>query len=221
MSQINPRELISSAWMLTGFVVLAITLVASINELTKQSIANQEHKALLGALSQVLPANHYNNALTKDILLAEQAPPSKGFVLNKIYRARKRSSTQVVQPVALVLDTQTLNSYSGTPIKLLIGIDYNGTLTGVRVITHKETPGLGDKIVLERDPWIETFTGKSLSNPSPEQWKVKKDDGVFDQFTGATITPRAIVNSVRSTLQYVQTHNTALYATDTQNEPTQ
>ena len=93
--------------------------------------------------------------------------------------------------------------YSG-PINLLVAVNVDGTLSGVRVVSHKETPGLGDKIETNKDDWILGFVGKSLSNPSEALWKVRKDGGEFDQFTGATITPRAVVNAVREVLKYQQ-----------------
>ena len=95
------------------------------------------------------------------------------------------------------------NGYNGN-IRLLTGISIEGELLGVRVINHKETPGLGDKIETRKSDWIKSFDGKSLNNPKSEKWKVKKDGGVFDQFTGATITPRAVVNRIQKTLAIFQ-----------------
>jgi len=89
----------------------------------------------------------------------------------------------------------------------------DGTLGGVRVVAHKETPGLGDKIEVEKGDWIHSFAGKSISNPDISRWKVKRDGGDFDQFSGATITPRAIVKAVKNTLLYYQEHSQELYAT--------
>jgi electron transport complex protein RnfG len=103
------------------------------------------------------------------------------------------------------------DGYSG-PIKLLVAVNYDGTLGGVRVISHKETPGLGDKIEESRSDWVLGFNGKSLTDPLLEKWKVKRDGGIFDQFTGATITPRSIVSAVKHTLLYERDHRDALYA---------
>jgi electron transport complex protein RnfG len=122
-----------------------------------------------------------------------------------VYRGRK-----LQQPVAVVLNTIVPNGYSG-PIKLLVAVYYDGTLGGVRVISHKETPGLGDKVEETRSDWIYSFNGKSLHNPPLEKWGVKRDGGIFDQFTGATVTPRAIVKAVKKTLLYVRDHKDALY----------
>jgi len=97
----------------------------------------------------------------------------------------------------------------------LIGVYADGTLAGVRVLAHKETPGLGDGIDKRRSPWILAFAGKSLKNPEPDGWKVKKDGGAFDQFTGATITPRAVVKATRKFLEYVQMQREQLFAPTT------
>jgi electron transport complex protein RnfG len=110
------------------------------------------------------------------------------------------------------------NGYSG-PIKLLVAVRTDGTLGGVRVVAHKETPGLGDKVEESRSDWILSFNDKSLSKPALAGWKVKKDGGQFDQFTGATITPRAIVSGVKNTLLYFQEHGKALFLKPDQATP--
>jgi Na+-translocating ferredoxin:NAD+ oxidoreductase subunit G len=117
-----------------------------------------------------------------------------------VYRGRKME-----QPVVAVLTTMVPNGYSG-PIKLLVAVGYDGTLGGVRVIRHKEPPRLRDKIEESRSNWILGFTGQSLDNPPLEKWAVKRDGGMFDQFTGATITPRSVVEVVKKTLLYVRDH---------------
>ena len=127
-----------------------------------------------------------------------------------VYRARKDG-----RPIAVVLTAIAPDGYSGR-IKLLIGILFDGTVVGVRVVSHHETPGLGDAIEVERSDWIIRFSGRSLRNPPAEHWKVKRDGGVFDQFTGATITPRAVVNAVHRALVYFSHHQEQLFAEDTQ-----
>ena len=103
--------------------------------------------------------------------------------------------------------------YAG-PIEIMLGVDTSGRILGARVISHSETPGLGDKIEIKKHNWIESFNGLSLGAPSPEKWKVKKDGGQFDQFTGATITPRAVINAVRQGLEFFQQHRTELVHID-------
>ncbi|HIE5254938.1 TPA: electron transport complex subunit RsxG, partial [Serratia marcescens] len=118
---------------------------------------------------------------------------------HRLYLARKNG-----QPTAAALETTAPDGYSGA-IKLLVGADFNGTVLGTRVIEHHETPGLGDKIELRISDWISFFSGKKIEGPDDKRWAVKKDGGMFDQFTGATITPRAVVNAVRRTALYMET----------------
>jgi electron transport complex protein RnfG len=109
----------------------------------------------------------------------------------------------------VVLEAAAADGYSGE-IKLLVGILADGRLGGVRVIAHKETPGLGDYIDIARSEWIRQFDGKALDDPPADGWKVRKDGGRFDYMAGATITPRAIVRAVRRVLEYHADHRAAL-----------
>jgi len=122
-----------------------------------------------------------------------------------VFRARKNN-----EPVAAVLTSVAPDGYSGS-IKILIAVYADGSLSGVRVISHKETPGLGDKIDAQRDDWILQFAGLSLSSPDKSRWKVKKDGGDFDQFTGATITARAVVNAIKRTLEFFEANQDKLF----------
>jgi electron transport complex protein RnfG len=127
-----------------------------------------------------------------------------------VYRALKDA-----KPVALVMSVIAPDGYSGS-IKLLVGINTDGTLSGVRAVAHRETPGLGDAIEEQRSDWVQQFNGASLENPPLDRWKVRKDGGDFDQLTGATITPRAVVQAVRNALLYYRQHRETLFATDEQ-----
>lgn len=199
------RSMGVAASILVGFAVVGVGLVAITYSSTKNIIAEAQRVALEASLNQLLPADRYDNHITED-RIEVSAPEWLGTSQPiTVYRARKSG-----QPVALFATLIAPDGYSG-PIRLLIGVDANGTLAGVRVLEHKETPGLGDGIEEKRSPWIFGFTGKSLTNPSLERWKVKKDGGAFDQFTGATVTPRAIVKAVRKFLEYAQAHREALF----------
>jgi electron transport complex protein RnfG len=112
-------------------------------------------------------------------------------------------------PVAIILPAIARDGYSGD-IQLIIGVNIDGTVAGVRALAHRETPGLGDKVDLKKSPWILGFNGRSLADPLPEKWAVKKDRGVFDQFTGATITPRAVTAAVKRALDYYAEHRNEL-----------
>ncbi|MEW8026510.1 MAG: electron transport complex subunit RsxG [Candidatus Thiodiazotropha sp.] len=193
-----------AAAILTAFAVLGTSLVTLTHALTKERIELNEREALLRSLHALVPSESIDNDMISDVITVS-AKDQLGWDETTVYRGRKQQ-----QPVAVVLNTVVPNGYSG-PIKLLVAIRYDGTLGGVRVISHKETPGLGDKAEVSRSDWIYGFNGKSLRNPPMEKWGVKRDGGIFDQFTGATVTPRAIVRAVKKTLLYVRDHKDALY----------
>jgi len=156
----------------------------------------------------VVPTAMYNNDILQDHIEVLDIDYLGSKKVTLVYRARKDN-----KPVAAVLTVVAPNGYSG-PIKLLVGIDYAGTVTGVRVVKHRETPGLGDAIEVQRNPWILGFTGKTLTNPAKSGWKVKRDGGEFDQFTGATITPRAVVAAVYRALDYFKQNREHLFYTN-------
>lgn len=193
-----------AAGVLALFAVAGTSLVAYTHSATKARIEANEREALMRSLHTLVPPESIDNDMGADTLQVRDQE-WLGGPLTTVYRGRKQG-----MPVAAVLTTTVPNGYAG-PIKLLVAVRYDGTLGGVRVISHKETPGLGDKIEERRSDWILGFTDKSIGNPPLEKWRVKRDGGVFDQFTGATITPRSIVTSVRKTLQYVKRHRDALY----------
>jgi len=200
------RSMGVAALILTGFALVGTGLVAVTYTHTKDIIAEAQQAALEASLNQLVPADRYDNRATADridIVAPEWLGTDQPVT---VYRARKNG-----QPVALFATPYAPDGYSG-PIQLLIGVYADGTLAGVRVLAHKEKPGLGDAIEERRSPWILAFTGKSLTDPLPEKWKVKKDGGVFDQFTGATITPRAVVKATQRFLEYVQHHQEWLFA---------
>jgi Na+-translocating ferredoxin:NAD+ oxidoreductase subunit G len=200
------RSMLRAAGILAGFAVAGALLVALTWERTEERIAENERAYLLRTLADVLPEDGYDNAVHEDFiavtdreLLGTDAPVT-------VYRARLRS-----QPVAVVMTPVAPGGYSG-PIRLLVGILADGTVSGVRVVSHRETPGLGDKIEVERDDWILGFDGRRLGDPLRERWAVRRDNGLFDQFTGATITARAVVSAVRDALLYFEAHRDLLFA---------
>ena len=200
------RNMMIGALILGLFAVAGTGLVALTFDGTKERIAENERQALLRNLHQLIAPAEHDNDLYADVITVQD----KLLLGNKegttIYRARQGG-----QPVAAVIAATAPDGYSGN-IKLLVGIYYDGTLAGVRVIGHRETPGLGDAIEAERSDWILGFKDRSLLDPEESGWKVKKDGGVFDQFTGATITPRAVVKAVHNTLRYYQQHREAIFA---------
>lgn len=202
----NFRQIIYTAIILLLFTIIGTSLVALTYDNTRDRIAANERATLLRKLNQLVPAGSYDNALVDDrVTFTNPAVTGKDKTVT-VYRAR-RSGT----PVALVITAVAPDGYSGS-IRLLVGVRADDTLSGVRVVAHRETPGLGDAIDEQRSDWIYGFDGKSLDNPPPDKWAVQKDGGYFDQLTGATITPRAIVRAVRQTLLYYRANREALYA---------
>ena len=200
------RNMLIGALILGLFSVVGTGLVALTYEGTAERIAENERQALLRSLHQLIaPESHDNDIYADVITVHDKAMLGSKDGVN-VYRARKGGL-----PIAAVINATAPDGYNGS-INLLVGINYDGTLAGVRVVSHRETPGLGDGIEVERSDWILGFNGRSLLDPEANGWKVKKDGGVFDQFTGATITPRAIVKAVYNTLRYYQGHREALFA---------
>jgi len=199
------RNMLISAALLAAFGGLGTALVMLTFELTKDKIEASEKANLLKNLNNIIPAHsHDNNLLDNKLLVAEASQlGSKGPTT--IYQAWQGKT-----PVAVAFSIISNEGYSGE-IKLLIAIRENGHIFGVRVISHKETPGLGDKIELAKDEWILGFNDKHLIESVTTPWKVKKDGGSFDQFTGATITPRAIVNAVYKALDYFNHNKNKLF----------
>jgi electron transport complex protein RnfG len=182
-----------------GFgLILAVT-----NEITIDGIGARAIEDKQNSLSQVLPDElHDNNPVTDTVTLTN----AEGKELT-VFRARKDG--KVTGVAYEIFGT----GYAGE-IKLMMGIDADGKVLGVRVLAHKETPGLGDKIEVKKGPWIERFTGLSMGNPPIERWKVKKDGGDFDQFAGATITPRGVMVAIRSGLEFFAANKSTLTKAD-------
>ena len=189
------REKIAYQPILLGtFALLASAALALASSATGEAIAAAEAKDLRDSLSEVLPAGLSDNDFLKDTVDLE----NKGKTVT-IYRARQGET------VKAALFKVAERGYAGD-IQVLMAVDRDGKTLGVRVLKHAETPGLGDKIEIKKDKWIKDFDGKSLGNPAAEKWGVKKDNGVFDQFAGATITPRAVVKAVKGGLEFYAEH---------------
>lgn len=199
-------HIIKVGLLLAGFAIGATLLVAITERQTRDQITENQRQALLDGIHALLPDEQYDNAILEDTILIPATEQLGLKEPQKIYRARRDG-----EPVAIIMPVIAPDGYSG-PIRLLVSIYHDGTLAGVRVLEHRETPGLGDKIEVKRSDWITEFSGKSLDNPEPRDWRVKKDGGAFDQFTGATITPRAVINAVRGALEYFEINRNALFA---------
>ncbi len=193
----------SSGWLLGLFGVLGTTLVALTHLGTAEQIAANEKAVLMNNIYKLVAADELDNDLLQDTISIQAPELSKQDIT--VYRARRGN-----KPVALIMTPVEAPGYAGA-IKLIVGIRANGSLGGIRVLAHRETPGLGDKIEEKRSDWILGFTGKSLAAPAAKYWKVKHDGGVFDQFTGATITPRSIVAAAKRSLEYFANHKQQLF----------
>ena len=202
----NGRHVIGTGILLALFAVIGASLVALTHHATAARIAANERAALLRSLHTLIsPDIHDNDIFTDTLEVRDPALLGSPEPLT-VYRARKGG-----KPVAAVLTAIAPDGYSGN-IKLLVAIRADGVLAGVRVVSHRETPGLGDAIDAERSDWILGFAGRSLADPGERGWAVKKDGGIFDQFTGATITPRAVVKAVHKALIYFNRNRQALFA---------
>ncbi len=179
-------------------------IVAASFKLTFSQIAFNEKQTLLNLLNVVLPKQLYDNDLSNDIYKVKHELLGSLKEMS-IYRARLHN-----QPSGAILSVIAPDGYSGE-IALLVAVDSQGVVQGVRVTSHRETPGLGDYIEEKRSSWILSFNGASLNQPDEKGWHVKKDGGTFDQFTGATITPRAVVKAVRKALVFYQQHKEEIF----------
>jgi electron transport complex protein RnfG len=194
-----------AAGILGAFAVFGVGLVAVTYGMTAPLIAANERAAVLREVRAILPAGELDNDPIEDRV--EISDPARlGAQVTQVYRARRGGEV-----IAVILDPVVGNGYSG-PIRLLVSVLADGTLGGVRVLSHRETPGLGDRIEVARSDWILGFSGRSLGDPPAEDWEVRRDGGAFDQFTGATITPRAVVRAVRGALEFVADQRAALFA---------
>jgi electron transport complex protein RnfG len=201
----SSRQILLSGLFLALFAVVGTSFVAVTEHNTRDAIAENERRVLLRNLHALLPAEKLDNDIVSDTLLVGASTLIGTEDESLVYRARLKG-----EPVAIVFNSVAPNGYSGK-IHLLIGIYLDGSIAGVRAIKHAETPGLGDAIEIQKSPWVLDFEGKSLDNPAQTRWRVKRDGGEFDQFTGATITPRAVVEAIRSTLLYYEINADTLF----------
>ena len=200
----------------TGAIMVVFTLVftalmAATHRVTQPAIEASAQDAQRRLIDEVLPPGSYDNDLLADVVHFGPAPQIGMDEGGRVWRARKGG-----EPVALIAEGAATDGYSGR-IALLVAVNTNGLLSGVRVTQHKETPGLGDYVEVKKDknkarPWITQFTGLSLAQVSDREWKVKKDGGRFDYYAGATVTPRAVTKAVLKAVQWADAHRERLFA---------
>jgi len=206
MSTESLKQIVSKmAVILFLFTAIGIAIVSLSYDLTKNLITDNQKQTLLKQLNSLISTDLYDNDLLNDKIEIIDKENLGTTMPVSFYRARKQN-----QPQAIVFMPVAPDGYGGS-IQLLVGITIEGTLLGVRVVSHQETPGLGDLIEENRSKWIYSFNGFSLEYPPLEKWNVKKDGGIFDQFTGATITPRSIVKAVKKSLIFFQNKKEQLF----------
>jgi len=199
------KKISSTAIAMIIFSLVASAALSSFYFITKSPIDESDEKAKRIFLNQIIPADLYDNNLVKDTISVEPTPLLGNKRNIDIYRAKKNN-----QVIAVIIETVAPDGYSGE-IKTLVGIDQEEKILGVRVITHKETPGLGDYIEIDKSQWIKNFDLKFLDKISEKKWAVKKDGGDFDYISGATITPRAIIKSTYKCLLYTKENKKRLF----------
>jgi electron transport complex protein RnfG len=207
MSESILKHSVKTAMVMIAFTIVGTLSLAIIHQTTEAPISKAEAEVRMGLFAQILVPELYDNDLLQD----EIKLPAGGELGNRdetsIYRARLKD-----KPTAVILEATAPDGYSGD-IKLLVAIKADGEIAGVRVLTHKETPGLGDYIDISHSEWIKQFDGQSLVKRNDEAWFVKKDGGQFDFTTGATITPRAVVKTVRKVLKFYSKNHQAIFET--------
>ena len=186
--------------LLALFALITALILASTDRVTEDRIAESERLAAQKALFEIVPLARHNNDLLVDL---QPIPEQYWLALGLDNGGDVHIARLDDQPVAAIVPSITTDGYSGD-IAMIVGINFDGTVAGVRVVDHKETPGLGDKVELRKSDWILSFNGKSLNNPEISKWNVKKDRGDFAQFTGATITPKAVIHQIAKTLEYFE-----------------
>jgi electron transport complex protein RnfG len=200
------NAVLKSGITLATIGAVCAALVATTYSLTRERIADNEKAWLEQSLTPALAGLEFEGSVSESMLVipAPHDLPGQDDVI--VYRVFAEE-----QPLAALFAVTARDGYAG-PIRVLVGIEYDGTVTGVRILEHRETPGLGDRIVSSRSDWVFQFDGHSLGSPGVDAWFIKSDGGQFDQLTGASVTPRAVITAIRETLIYFSEHRDELFA---------
>jgi len=201
----NSRATLRNSLVLIAIAIAIAAGLSVTDSLTREQIRRNEQSWILQQLDALVPPSAHDNDLLTDATRVVSADLLGTEDPVDIYRARKQG-----QPVAAIFHTVAPNGYRG-PIELLVAIAVDGSLLGVQVIRHHETPGLGDAFEHDDGRWLNRFKGRSLKDPLQMRWSLRNDGGEFDAFTGATITPRAIVKAVRQALEYFRANQRRIF----------
>jgi electron transport complex protein RnfG len=199
------RRALRAAATLAAAAVVAVALVSLVHDRAQPSIEASRRARQLAELTAVLGDVAYDNDPLADTVVLHDPELLGSEQPLTAHRVRRAGAT-----VAVLLNVVAPDGYAG-PIRLLVAVDAAGRVLGVRVLEHRETPGLGDVIESRRSDWLRGFDGRSLADPPRGRWEVRRDGGDFDQFTGATVTPRAVVRAVRKALVHVERHHEELF----------
>ncbi|TVS12243.1 MAG: RnfABCDGE type electron transport complex subunit G [Wenzhouxiangella sp.] len=201
---------VRAALSLTLLGLLAALLLSGIDRLTRERIAQAEQRRALATLTELVPAERFDNDPVTD-RIELRVPPFEQPAT--VYRARRGG-----EPVALIFDVTTPRGYSGD-IRLLVATDPEGVVLGARVLAHRETPGLGDRIEIERSDWIRQFSGRRLGDPAPDAWAPDRRGGEFDTLTTATITTDAVIDAIKRALQVRADRSDELWTRESSGQP--
>ncbi len=195
-----------TALTLAAIAAICTALVATTYQLTKTRIAANEQAWLEQSLEPALAGVFFDGSVSESKLVipAPHGLPGRSDAI--VYRVYAEQ-----QPAAALFAVTAADGYSG-PIRILLGIGYDGVVTGVRILEHRETPGLGDRIVSSKSDWVFQFEGHSLGDPPESGWFIEEDGGQFDQLSGASVTPRAVIKAIRQTLLYFDDHRDEIFA---------
>ena len=200
------RQMLTAGLILAAAALLGTTLLSLAQWHSEPYINANRQQALLDSLQVLMPAGSFDNDILNDVTLLEDPDLLGQAEPTLVYRARWQG-----EPRAVAFRVVAPDGYAGD-IELLMGVRADGVVSGVRVISHRETPGLGDGIEARRSDWIRGFEGRSLGQPGEAGWRVKRDGGIFDQFSGATITPRAVVGAVHRGLRFFDRYRARIFA---------
>jgi len=202
----NKTAILRSGATLAVIAGVCTALVATTWHLTADRIAANDKALLEQSLQPALANTFYDGSVSESRLVLEPPhglPGSDAAIIYRVYSGE--------QPVAALFVVTARDGFAG-PIRILLGVDIDGVVTGVRILQHRETPGFGDKIDARKSNWVEQFASRSLQDPPVARWKIHGDGGEFDQLTGASVTPRAVIKAIRDTLVYFEAHREDIFA---------
>lgn len=199
-------RVLKSGITLAIIAAVCTALVAVTYQLTRERIAENAQAWLEQSLQPALSGLLFDSGVSESRLTIpapHELPGSSDAIIYRVYSAD--------EPVAALFVVSARDGYAGA-IRFLVGIDIEGAVTGVHVLEHRETPGLGDRIESNKSDWVNQFDGRSLGDPAADGWKIKRDGGEFDQLTGASVTPRAVVKAIRDTLTWFEENQDQVFA---------